>query len=280
MADDTKNTSRKINSWRFLDTGRGNAVFNMAADLALAESVDKGESPPVVRVYGWKPPAVSVGYSRNPGDVLDIKACKEDGVMVVRRPTGGRALYHDDELSWSLCARIDDPYFGGGLGESLDKCSVLIQRVLAALGAPVSTGSGCDGISGGGERRTLCFAGYFGHEHMWEGRKITGTAQRRFKRVFLQHGSIMLGPGREKIAKYLRNCSDNSTLKYILLNRGVSLAEIDIPDVLHDYDACAAAMYNALSELVDVPPVRGALTDNEILRAREKSGMYSMEKGW
>ena len=89
------------NTWRILNTGLRGGAANMALDQALAESVAAGRSLRLVRFYGWNPPAVSLGYHQ-PASDLDLPACLRAGFEVVRRPTGGRAVLHRDEFTYSV----------------------------------------------------------------------------------------------------------------------------------------------------------------------------------
>ena len=89
-------------AWRFLDTGCNDAAFNMAVDEALLLSYEAGQSPPTLRVYTWFSPTLSLGYAQNVEKEVDVAACRQHGVSLVRRPTGGRAVLHDQEATYSV----------------------------------------------------------------------------------------------------------------------------------------------------------------------------------
>ncbi|MFC1606631.1 biotin/lipoate A/B protein ligase family protein [Candidatus Latescibacterota bacterium] len=192
-------------TWRFLVTGKGSAVFNMSLDEALMNLVARGESPTTFRLYGWDRPSISIGYAQCAGKVLDLERCAADGIDVVRRPTGGRAVYHDDELAYSIVSTIDDPLFGGTLMETYGKVSGIVSKALLMLNADVDF-SKCRT----GQDRDLftsdspCFVSSSRFELNYHGKKLVGSAQRRKKGAFLQHGSILTGPGQENIAAYSR----------------------------------------------------------------------------
>jgi len=94
--------------WRVIFTGANDAFFNMALDEALLLSCQKRASPPVLRLYLWKPPAVSMGYFQSAEKTVNLKKCKDRGIDVVRRITGGRGVLHEDEITYSVCASLDD----------------------------------------------------------------------------------------------------------------------------------------------------------------------------
>jgi lipoate-protein ligase A len=96
--------------WRFIDTGLCTASYNMALDEAIATAVKRGNSPPTLRLYGWDRPSVSVGYFQNVCDI-DSDYCIKKGIPIVRRPTGGRAILHDGEITYSFSVKTDTGVF-------------------------------------------------------------------------------------------------------------------------------------------------------------------------
>lgn len=183
----------------------------MAIDEALLRSFDPESSLPVLRLYGWNPPTLSLGRFQKAVEVLDLGRCRDDGVAIVRRVTGGGVIYHADELTYSLvCApghippapSIKDSFrvltgfllsFYRGLG---------LDPAYAADVAPEGTRLG--------ERTAFCFAGKESFDILVNGSKIGGNAQRRLKGVIFQHGSIPLqnraatglGYMKDRIAEY------------------------------------------------------------------------------
>lgn len=164
--------------------------FNMALDGLLAGEVEAGRLEAFVRLYGWSPPAISLG--RNQGeDEVDGAACRRDGVDLVRRPTGGRAVFHRDELTYSLGARLDDPVFGGSAGDAYRAVGRGLCRGLRLLGVKAELVR----AAVPGQRTGLspsCFAASGRYELAVGGKKIVGSAQRRFAGSFLQQGSVLL----------------------------------------------------------------------------------------
>lgn len=187
--------------WRFLNTGSGNAFFNMAADEAIVRGVAGGGSPPTVRTFGWTPPAVSFGYAQKVGREVDADRCRNRGIHLVRRPSGGRAVLHWNELTYSVLCRADDPLLGGSIQESYRKISACLVAGLRRLGVaaefeprrtPASSPRG-EGLT------SPCFSSTTQYEVTLDGRKIIGSAQRRLGDVLLQHGSLLLGPEHKRL---------------------------------------------------------------------------------
>ncbi|HBE73567.1 MAG TPA: octanoyltransferase [candidate division Zixibacteria bacterium] len=166
---------------------------NMALDELLAAEVESGRLGAFVRLYGWRPPAVSLGRNQRAEEV-DLEACRRNGVDVVRRPTGGRAVYHRDELTYSLAGPFDHPIFGGSAMDAYRAIARGLGRGLRILGVEAGlTRSAVPAQKAGGS--PSCFAASGRYELEVGGRKIAGSAQRRYSRSFLQQGSVLLAQG-------------------------------------------------------------------------------------
>ena len=100
-------------TWRLINSGTGSASYNMALDEAIAISVRKGGSPPTLRLYSWDMPSVTLGCFQKIRDI-DIEYCRDASIPVVRRPTGGRAILHNKELTYSFSAKTDNDFFFKG----------------------------------------------------------------------------------------------------------------------------------------------------------------------
>jgi len=174
-----------MTEWRLIDTGRGDALSNMAIDEALSFSVRSGESPPILRFYGWDSPALSIG--RHQGiDGIDFLYLKEHGIGFVRRPTGGRAILHREELTYSFSSR-NEPPFSGGLRESYRALANVFAKAFRQIGIDVVME---DSPRGHYSKTPICFKSKSFGELSFRGIKLTGSAQRRWKDGFLQQGSI------------------------------------------------------------------------------------------
>lgn len=195
--------------WRLLRHGPAPAAWNMAVDEAILASCARGESPPTLRFYAWAPAAVSIGYAQPLADV-DGAACRAAGVDVVRRITGGRAVLHEDEVTYSVVAP-EDLLPGGVLG-AYRLLAAALATGLRLLGAEVQiqgpaarpAGPGRPGAAGArGAAAVPCFAAASRYEIVAGGRKVAGSAQARRRGALLQHGSIPLALDPRRFAALL-----------------------------------------------------------------------------
>ncbi len=180
-------------SWRLLVTEPCDGATNMAIDEALWRGRHAGTSPPTLRFFAWDPPTVSVGYGQPLDRHVDAAACRRLGVGLVRRPTGGSAIYHDGperELTYCVTGTADDLGVGGDLLETYRWIARALVRGVNALGAGaemVPTGRGL------ARDPSFCFARTGAFEIEAGGKKLVGSAQRRLGTAFLQHGAVLLG---------------------------------------------------------------------------------------
>jgi lipoate-protein ligase A len=181
--------------WNYIDSGPNLGVYNMALDEELLARAQAGEDRPVLRLYAWQPPAVSLGRFQKRETAVNAEACKRLGYDIVRRITGGRAVLHDKELTYSIIARTDNPLFPGTV---LGTYKVIAAGLLAGLG---NLGIPAEIVSRGGRhaervdtkaKDAACFSSPSWYELLVNGRKIVGSAQRRVSGAFLQHGSILM----------------------------------------------------------------------------------------
>ena len=181
--------------WNYIDSGPNLGVYNMAVDEELLARAQAGESRAVLRFYGWHPPTVSLGRFQKSETAVNTEACKRLGFDIVRRITGGRAVLHDKELTYSIIARTDDPLFPGTV---LGTYKVIASGLLAGLR---NLGLPAEIVSRGGRyaervdknaKDAACFSSPSWYEILVNGRKIIGSAQRRVSGAFLQHGSILM----------------------------------------------------------------------------------------
>jgi len=171
---------------------------NMARDTALLARQRPGD-PPLLRLYRWSPPAVSLGYNQRAEDFARERT-EALGYDLVRRPTGGRAILHAEELTYAVVGASPSDLFGDNLHTSYARINEALLAFLADLGiaAEISAGE-----SRAEARGLVCFDSAGLHEVRVEGRKLIGSAQRRFPGVFLQHGSILVGPAHADLVRCL-----------------------------------------------------------------------------
>jgi lipoate-protein ligase A len=174
-------------------------------DRLLALEADPALGPSLY-LYRWREPTLTLGYSQPAEGVLDLEAARRAGVPVVRRPTGGRAILHADEWTYAAVVPLDDPALGGGLSQSVSRLVDVVARALAELGvdaAPVGRAAARRAERAGLGAEPACFALAVGYELSVAGRKLVGSAQRRLTRALLQQGTILVGPGHERLADLL-----------------------------------------------------------------------------
>lgn len=177
----------------------------MAIDEALLLSFDPQSSSPLLRLYGWTPPALSLGRFQKEGELLDLERCASSAVPVVRRITGGGIIYHADELTYSLVCSPRHIPPAASVKESFRVLTSFILRFYGSLG--LAAAHAVDSLPPGtrlGERTAFCFAGKEHYDILIAGRKIGGNAQRRLRNAIFQHGSIPLVNRAAEGARFLR----------------------------------------------------------------------------
>ena len=163
----------------------------MAIDEALLNCFSLGHSPPVLRLYDWCPPALSLGRFQDAAGVLDLERCRQDSVTIVRRVSGGGTIYHADELTYSIvCSQEQIPH-AVSVKDSFRVLTGFLLEFYRSLGLEARYAVDAEPArSDLGARTAFCFAGRETYDIMIDGRKIGGNAQRRLRNVIFQHGSI------------------------------------------------------------------------------------------
>lgn len=189
---------KDFEKWRFLKTGPLPGAKNMAIDEALLYSVEEGFSPPVFRLYQWDPPCLSLGYTQRV-EGIDLEACNRLGIDIVRRITGGRAVLHDQELTYSLIFPLDHPLGRKSIYESFYSINHCIITALRILGIKASIFNKFKGIFklryenyDNNISKINCFMSLNINDIGVNGKKLVGSAQRRLGKAVLHHGSILL----------------------------------------------------------------------------------------
>jgi len=189
--------------WRLLKHGPANGALNMALDEAILMAVAEGEAPPTLRFYTWQPPCLSVGYGQPLSRYVNPKACAAMGYDLVRRPTGGRAILHIDELTYSVVLPQDDPRVSGGVAPSFQRLGEALLVGLRRLGMEPNQVADRSGGSGPAGHTAACFDLPSHFEITVGGRKLVGSAQLRRRGVVLQHGALPLWGDTTRIVRVL-----------------------------------------------------------------------------
>lgn len=244
--------------WTFLETGDHPGAWNMAFDERVAGEVRNGRSGPVIRLFRWRPPAVSLGLHQN-ADELDAPRCSADGVEIVRRPTGGRAILHDEELTYSVVMPARE-----GVMEVYERIAHALLRGLHLFGVRAELAHlQPERLGAAGSPSSIpCFASTGRFEIAWRGRKLVGSAQRQYREegIVLQHGSILTGPGHRRLVRYLRvDDRTRERLEAELARRTVDLSEITAGEVpLERLSACIRRGFEEAWNIALTPPRGGS----------------------
>ena len=163
----------------------------MAVDDAILEAAASGKSPPTLRLYAWSPACLSLGLAQPAADA-DPNALERMGWSMVRRPTGGRAILHTDELTYALIASSHHPIVSGGVLESYNRIAQVLLKALEYLALSASADPIYPLPAGSQPKGPVCFEVPSNYEITVAGKKLIGSAQARRKDGFLQHGTLPL----------------------------------------------------------------------------------------
>ena len=263
-----------MSSWRFLNSGRSDGATNMAVDEAILEGVDRGSSPPTLRVYAWEPPTVSTGHSQKASVELDLEACRKRGFGVVRRPTGGRAVLHAGELTYSVVGRSGEPPLGGTIAESYEAIANGLLLGLEELGVRAELAAVAAAPRGRGEVAPPCFVSAGRFEIVVAGRKLRGSAQRRSGAAVLQHGSLLTDGTHVQLADVLRvrKEADRAAIRRTLVSKTTNLAAILSRSL--EFEELACAMRVGFERAWGITLGDGTLTERESEAARRLTTEY------
>ena len=245
--------------WRLIYSGAGPAYWNMAVDeMLFLRCQEKKNFPPTLRIYDWSKPAVSIGYFQDINLALNVQKAQQEGLKVVRRITGGRAVLHYGELTYAVVANsTSNPELGLSLMETYREISMALSRALAWLGirAEYKKGQG----AGGPSRLSYhspCFESAYSYELTVNGQKLLGSAQRRRQEFFIQQGSMP----REKRELKLQN--------YLVAENGEVSG-------LHSWDEKAICINSLVGKEVDLLELKECLKSG----FQEHFGMAFIEEG-
>lgn len=254
--------------WRLIDTGFRSAAANMAIDEAILRAHGRGEVPPTLRFYGWEPAAVSIGYFQSAEREIDLEAVRRGGYGYVRRPTGGRLIFHHRELTYSVVIRQE--YLPGSVIETYRELSQGLLAGLRILGAQpeLAAGERDPRRQDPGGFHTACFDSTSAYELTVDGRKVAGSAQTRMGGVILQHGSIPLELDVELLFSLMRvpeGARDRLMARF--RSRAAGLREVLGRPV--SFEEARDAFVRGFAEALGLTLVEGSLTPAEEAEAAE-----------
>lgn len=238
----------------------------MSKDEAILEEVVARKVPPTLRLYRWHPYCLSIGHAQNISDVK-IDFLKKMDWGLVRRPTGGRAILHADELTYSITAPIDDPHIQGGVIESYQQISQCLIRALDLLGIKTDSKPKLKedkDLS----KNPICFQYPSDYEITYQGKKLIGSAQARKNNGLLQHGAIPLFGDISRIVSALiyQNRKDKLEAKNKLLARATTIQ--DITAKIISWEELTNAIVQGFEDTFNIHFIHSSISPNELKRAR------------
>ncbi|MBI4504366.1 MAG: lipoate--protein ligase family protein [Chloroflexi bacterium] len=246
-----------MTTWRLIVHGAADGATNMALDDALLDGAAAG-GPPTLRLYRWRPPCLSLGYFQPLVDV-DRAACAAAGVELVRRPTGGRAVLHADEVTYAVAGSLGDPPFVGGVVASYGCLAQALLAALAELGVAAESAAPGPPV---GPRGPACFDGAAAYEISAGERKLVGSAQTRRGGALLQPGAVPLGGDPARVVDLLALQPEaRAALRARLAARSATLAAL--LGRRPDWVAVARAVAGGFAQTFGLRLVEGDLTAEE-----------------
>ena len=252
--------------WRLIIHPAARGAWNMAVDQAILEHVQtgRGECLPTLRLYAWDPACLSLGHAQPFADV-DLERLKGHGWEVVRRATGGRAILHTDELTYSVTGSAEEPVLAGGVLESYNRLAQALLLAVKSLEVPVEMKEGK--AAGSTTPNPVCFEVPSTYEITVDGKKLIGSAQARKKEGVLQHGSLPLTGDLTRICQALvfENEAAREEAAQRLLARATTVESAlgrAVP-----WDTAAQAFIRAFETQLGLCLERGELSESETRRA-------------
>jgi lipoate-protein ligase A len=262
-------------SWRFLNYHIYEGAWNMALDEAILHHVEKGGRP-LFRLYGWKPWCLTLGHFQKPDEEVDRQAAAEAGIDVVRRYTGGRAVFHAQELTYSVICPVgkDEEWKSGG--QVYEQVSEILAQSLRDLGVEAFLQKADTPLPSHGDVAPPCFSSTAKSEVEVGRRKLIGSAQRRGKGVILQHGSILIGKAHLDIVNYLHlKPEERARHLNILAEHSICLEELDLEITPEELAASVQKVFCKQYPETDIMDLPGM---DELKEAEQLLPFYRMEK--
>ncbi|MDZ7268815.1 MAG: lipoate--protein ligase family protein [candidate division KSB1 bacterium] len=258
--------------WRLLDTGFADGAYHMALDAAMARG--GWTHVPSLRFFRWRPYCISLGYHQA-ADEVDLARCRAAGYEVARRPTAGRAILHAEELTYSVVIPAGHPWYDILPLDLYRRISEALVAGLAVLGVAARFAPGERLHQDGRPLRMSCFASAARNEVIVAGRKIVGSAQRRFREGVLQHGSLILQDGHEQLPAFLKG--ETATVaaeRQRLLEHTITLAAA--AGRVITFAEAAQAVRRGFAEALDIELAEGAVQPEEQALAEAWRERYSI----
>lgn len=247
-------------TWRLLKTGVHHAAKNMAIDRAILKAHSEKKVPPTVRFYHWDPPAISIGYFQSLNDEIDLASCEKYNVDYVRRITGGGAVFHEDEVTYSIVIDENHAFIPKNILESYGRICGAIMKGLRHIDIE-STYAPINDI-------------------LVDKKKISGNAQTRKYNTVLQHGTILTDVDVDKMFSLLKVPNEKIKDKMIsnVKQRVTSIQHILGQQI--DSNTVSLALQKGFEEEFNVDLVNGTLTAEEKELAQQYEKQYFLNPEW
>ncbi|MEW6093140.1 MAG: lipoate--protein ligase family protein [Chloroflexota bacterium] len=267
-----------MDTWRIiLQSTPARGAWNMAVDEAILAAAGRGESLPTLRLYAWEPACLSLGYAQPVRDV-DRERLHARGWDLVRRPTGGRAVLHVDELTYSVTGPLDEPRLAGTVLESYNRLAAALTEALRTLGLPVQVQEHSKSASR--TANPVCFEMPSTYEITVNGKKLVGSAQARRKEGVLQHGSLPLTGDLRRILQALAYPDEESRTRAAeRLLRQATTVETALGRVVA-WEEAAEAFVSAFRSVLALDLQPAGLTRQETSRAEELMAAKYTSPNW
>lgn len=232
--------------FEFVNSGYMTGEQNMELDYSRVLSLQEGIVLPMFRLYGWKPWAVSLGANQKETDI-DMELCRNAGFDLVRRPTGGRAVLHANEITYCVVTSIRS---GFNVHDLYRIIHLILLEALQGIGCmELDFEKSQPNFNEFYQNKTLsvsCFASSARFEIELNNKKLVGSAQHKYNDILLQHGSILIGSGHEQISDVanLNSEQERQILRNYILNHSITIEDILNREV--SYDECAESIKNVL----------------------------------
>jgi lipoate-protein ligase A len=266
------------NRWRLIKSPPATGVENMALDEAILISVAEGESPPTLRLYAWEPPCLSIGYAQPVTDA-DQNMLHNLGWDLVRRPTGGRAILHTDELTYAIIASNKDAHVSGGVLESYHRISRGLVAALSLLGMSVEVQPELP-VPEEQRSNPVCFQVPSAYEITVDGRKLIGSAQVRRRGGVLQHGSLPLRGDITRICQVLRFKDETSRSQAIQFLRDRAATVEELLGTSTTWGHVAEALIQGFREALDLNLELDSPSDAELVQANRLASSCYADPNW
>ena len=258
--------------WYFINSGPCSPSYNMAMDEALLDWHSEGLIPPVIRFYEWNPATLSIGYFQTVEKEIDMDAVRRLGLGFVRRPTGGRGVLHEHELTYSVIVTESYPSMPATVTEAYRVISEGLLLGFQNLGLNAyfsipNTDEQKENLKK--PKSAVCFDAPSWYELVVEGKKVAGSAQTRQKGVILQHGAILLDLDEDKLIETFKFTSDEvrNRVRKCLSQKAVSINKIISKPIT--IEECKVAFKKGFADALEIELVEYTLTEEQQTYVKE-----------